>query len=44
METLEKDETITNLRKEFADCRSIVAEFDDLKYEIAKAERENRSL
>jgi uncharacterized protein YdcH (DUF465 family) len=44
METLEKDETISNLRKEYAECRSIVSEFDDLKYEIAKAERENRNL
>jgi hypothetical protein len=39
METLGKDETISNLRKEYAECRSIVAEFDDLKYEIAKTER-----
>lgn len=44
LEALERDETINSLRREYAHHRSIEAEYDDLKYQISKAERENKKL
>lgn len=36
LEALNRDETVSSLRKEYAQYRSIEAEHDDLKYEISK--------
>ena len=44
LDALERDETVNNLRREYAQNRSIESEYDDLKYEINKAERENKKL
>lgn len=44
LEALERDETVSSLRREYARYRSIEAEYDDLKYEINKAERERKRL
>ena len=44
LDALERDETVNNLRKEYAQNRTIECEFDDLKYEINKVERENKKL
>lgn len=44
LEALERDEAINTLRREYAHHRSVEAEYDDLSYEITKAERENKKL
>ena len=44
LDALERDETVNNLRREYAQHRSVESEYDDLKYEINKAERENKKL
>ena len=44
LEALERDETVNNLRREYSHYRTVQSEYDDLKYEINKAERENKKL
>ena len=44
LEALERDETVNNLRREYAKHRSIETEYDDLKYELSKAEKERKRL
>jgi gas vesicle protein len=44
VDTLEKDKTVAELRKELQDCKEMEEKFDDLCLEIVKLERENKKL
>lgn len=44
LDALERDEAVTSLRREYAQHRSLESEYDDLKYEINKADRENKKI
>jgi hypothetical protein len=44
LDVFERDEAVNGLKKEYTQYRSVAAELDDLKYEITKAERTNRSI
>lgn len=44
LETLEKDKTVAELRKELQDCKEMEEKFDDLCLEIVKLERENKKI
>ena len=43
-ETLEKDKTVAELRKDLQECKEMEDKFDDLCLEIVKLERENKKI
>ena len=43
-DTVQKDKTVSELRKELLDCKQMEEKFDELSLEILKLERENKKI
>lgn len=39
LEALERDEIVNNLRREYSHYKALESEYDDLRYQIGRAER-----
>lgn len=44
LDTLQKDQSVSELRKELLECKEMEEKFDDLSHEMVKLERENKAI